>query len=110
MENAKLFSIYTAVPEIIKIYNGNRHSTTKYPPDVLFKTNDINLINKALENIKKSITKFNKLCNPIKNNSKCLLIDNFIINDNKIISQKFKKKVNILYLVQLLEFMEEMNI
>lgn len=54
MENAKTFSIYTSLPEVVNIYNKNKHSTTKFAPEILFKTTDINIINIALENIKKS--------------------------------------------------------
>ena len=42
MENSKKFSIYICLPENMKIYNGNKLSTTKYAPELLFKTNDVN--------------------------------------------------------------------
>ena len=52
----KRFSIYTQLPEVIKIYN-NIHSSTKYMPIDLFNANDKTLIKKGKPNIKTSQNK-----------------------------------------------------
>ena len=68
----------------------------------MFESEDKNIKKKALNNIKISQKKNIKLSESIKVNTKCLLSEFFILNNNSIKSSKFKKKVNILFPVVLL--------
>ena len=54
MENSKNFSIYTSLPDVLKIYNDNIHSTTKFRPIDIFGTTDKKIIKKVIANIKNS--------------------------------------------------------
>lgn len=62
-----------ALPDVIKIYNENIHSITKFKTNYLFKIKDNNIIKKVLDNIQKKI--MSKYI--IKINSKCLLCENY---------------------------------
>ena len=44
MEDSKIFSIYSCLPDVLKIYNENIHSTTNYKPKDLFDVSDKNII------------------------------------------------------------------
>lgn len=76
-ENPKSFSIYLASPEIINIYNNNVLSSTKFSPKKLIKCTDVNLIRKVINNIKSSQNKYKNKINSIKDNSPCLLCENY---------------------------------
>ena len=52
MENSKNFSIYTSLPDALKIYNDNIHSTTKFRPIDIFGTTDKKIIKKVIANTK----------------------------------------------------------
>lgn len=54
LENSKLFSLEINLPDSLEIYINNIHSSTKFKPIELFRTNDIDAFNLALENIKNS--------------------------------------------------------
>ena len=82
MEDKKDFSIYTILPDIIEIYNNNIHSSTLFKPKELFYTNDKNIINIVIKNIKNSRRKNKKEIEGFKINTKCLLCENFEINEN----------------------------
>ena len=88
------FFLENALPDIVEIYNNNIHSSTKYKPIYLFNTNDKNIINRVVENIKKSKKNFND--NSFKIDTKCLLCENFELGDNTIKLKCFVKK-NIFY-------------
>ena len=77
MENSKKFSIYSCLPDVIKINNENMHSTTNYKPNDLLDVSDKNIIKKVIDNIKNSQRKFKKNIDGFKINTKCLLCENF---------------------------------
>lgn len=60
----------------------------------MFDTNNKNIINRVIENIKKNKKKFND--NSFKTDTKCLLWENFELGDNTIKLKCFVKK-NIFY-------------
>jgi hypothetical protein len=92
MENAKNFSIYTCLPDVIKIYNENIHSSIKFRPSEVFIKTDTNIIKKVIDNIKKSQHKFKDRIEGFKINTKCLLCENYILKGNNIKYRKLKKR------------------
>ena len=92
LENSKLFSLEINLPDALEIYNNNIHSSTKFKPIELFRTNNIDVINLALENIKNSQKKFNKNNNGFKKGCLCLICENYCLKDKSIGFKKFTKK------------------
>ena len=68
-----------ALPDVIKNYNENQHTITKFKSNSLFNKNSIKKIN-----------------------SKCLLCENYGLQGNNIKVKNYLKKVNIQQLVLLL--------
>ena len=99
MENPKKFSIYFALPEIIKIYNNKVYSSTKCKPSVLIKCRDENIIKEVIKNIKSSQSKYKNTINSIKDNTPCLLWENYELNGDIIKSKYSIRRANMLYLV-----------
>ena len=99
MENSKNSSIYISLPDVLKIYNDNIHSTTKFRPIDIFGTTDKKIIKKVIANTKNAKKKFKNKVEGFSVNTKCLLCENFILKGNTIKYNKLKKKVNIIYLV-----------
>ena len=54
LANKNKFSIYLALPEVIKIYNNNNHGSTKYSPNYLFSCKDKGILKEIIQNIKNS--------------------------------------------------------
>ena len=92
MENSKNFSIYTSLPDVLKIYNDNIHSTTKFRPIDIFGTTDKKIIKKVIANTKNAKKKFKNKVEGFSVNTKCLLCENFILKGNTIKYNKLKKK------------------
>lgn len=78
LENSKLFSLEINLLDALEIYNNNIHSSTKFKPIELFRTNNIDVINLALENIKNSQKKFNKDNNGFKKSDLCLSVKTIV--------------------------------
>ena len=97
----KIFSIYSCLPNVIKIYNENIHFTNNYKPKDLFDASDKNIIKKVIDNIKNSRRKFKKNIDGFKINTKCLFCENFKLKGKNIKYKKFRKKGNILFRVKL---------
>ena len=58
-DDIKSFDIIKALDIVIKKYNNHFHSTTKFPPNQIFFSNDENLFKKVLENMKNSFKNIN---------------------------------------------------
>ena len=84
------------LPDCIEIYNNNIHSTIKYTPAYLFNCNDKNIIENVINYIKNSQNKKKYTDNAIKNNSHCLLSNNFDLK-GYLIKKKIEKKGTIFY-------------
>ena len=90
-ENPKSFSIYLALPEIINIYNKMYIVQQNFPKE-LIKCTDVNLIREVINNIKSSQNKYKNKINSIKDNSPCLLCENYELNGDIIKSKNLQKK------------------
>ena len=72
-DDIESFDIIKALDIVIKKYNNHVHSTTKFPPNQIFFSNDENLFKKVLENMKNSFRSINRDNINFKINEKCLL-------------------------------------
>lgn len=73
------FNTKESLEVIIKKYNNHVHSSTKYSPNQIFYSNDENLFNKVLTNIKLTFKSREKLETNFIENEKCLLNKKFKI-------------------------------
>ena len=78
IENSKNFSNYTILPDVLRLYNNNIHSTMKFRPNDIFGTMNKNIINKVIDNINNSQKKFKNKIEGFCINTKCLLCENFL--------------------------------
>ena len=102
LENSNNFNLIKSLNEVILIYNGCVHRTTKFKPITIFNCEDENILKQVFQNTINSSKNYNVDVSLLKPNDTVLIFNNIHINyvkkSNIFILEKSRiKKKNALY-------------
>ena len=95
IENQKDFNLENSLQIVVNQYNRTQHTVTKYQPNEVFYSNDIDLFKKVYNNIMDYYNKKQEYSFSYSLNDKCLLYNNIIKTNKKIKNIYLLEKNNV---------------